>query len=123
MEVSLGVQLLRAFLVGGGICVIGQLLMDAANLTPAHTLSIMVVAGSVLSAFGLYPRLADYAGFGASLPISSFGNTMVEGAREAVSGGGGFFGIFQGMLTQVSAGIAAAVVFGMAVALVFKPRS
>ena len=123
MEVSLGVQLLRAFLIGGGICVIGQLLMDAAALTPAHTLSIMVTAGSITGALGWYPKLVEYAGFGACLPISSFGNTMVEGAREAIAGGGGFFGIFQGILVPVSAGITAAVVCGMLTALLFKPHS
>ena len=115
-------QLLRAFVVGGFICVIGQLLMDVANLTPAHTLSILVVAGSVLSIFGIYPALVDFAGAGATLPISSFGNTLVEGARQGAASNG-FLGIFTGMLGPVSAGVTAAVVFGMLTALVFKPHS
>lgn len=122
METDLGMQLLRAFVIGGFICVIGQLLMDVANLTPAHTLSILVVAGSVLSIFGIYPALVDFAGAGATLPISSFGNTLVEGARQGAASNG-FFGIFTGMLGPVSAGVTAAVVFGMLTALVFKPHS
>ena len=72
-------QFFRAFVIGGAICVIGQLLFDVANLTPAHTMSVLVVAGSILGVLGLYPLLVDFAGFGAMLPISSFGNTLVEG--------------------------------------------
>ena len=122
METELITQLWRAFLIGGGICVIGQLLMDVANLTPAHALSLLVIAGSILSIFGIYPKMAEFAGFGATLPISSFGNTLVEGARQGLAAHG-FFGIFSGMLGPVSAGVTAAVVFGFLAALVFRPRS
>ncbi|NLF79780.1 MAG: stage V sporulation protein AE [Clostridia bacterium] len=115
-------QLLKAFLVGGGICLIGQLLFDVANLTPAHTMSILVIGGSILSGLGVYPLLADFAGFGAMLPISSFGNTLVQGARAGAESHG-FFGIFSGLLKQVSAGISAAVIFGFLAALFFKPKS
>ena len=108
-------QFFRAFVIGGAICVIGQLLFDVANLTPAHTMSILGV-------LGLYPLLVDFAGFGAMLPISSFGNTLVEGAKEGAASGG-FWGIFTGLIKQVSAGVTAAVVFGFFTALVFKPKS
>ena len=122
MEVSFAVQLLRAFLVGGMICLVGQLLLDIASLTPAHTLSLMVTAGSVLSVCGVYPALAEYAGCGATLPISSFGNVMVEGARHGAAAGG-FWGILGGVLAEVSTGITAAIVCGLAAALIFRPRS
>jgi stage V sporulation protein AE len=115
-------QLLKAFLVGGGICLIGQLLFDVLNLTPAHTMSILVISGSILSGLGIYPLLVDFAGFGAMLPISSFGNVLAEGARAGAAEGG-FWGIFSGLLKQVSAGISAAVVFGFLAALFFKPKS
>lgn len=115
-------QLLKAFLVGGGICLIGQLMFDVANLTPAHTMSVLVISGSILSGLGVYPLLADFAGFGAMLPISSFGNTLVQGARAGAEAHG-FFGIFAGLLQQVSTGISAAVVFGFFAALFFKPKS
>lgn len=120
LEEFLG-QFFRAFVIGGAICVIGQLFFDVANFTPAHTLSIFVVAGSVLSVFGVYSILADYAGFGATLPISSFGNLLVEGAQQGAKSGG-FWGIFSGMLKPVSAGITAAVIFGFLIAVVFKPK-
>ena len=115
-------QFFRAFVIGGAICVIGQLLFDVANLTPAHTMSVLVVAGSILGVLGLYPLLVDFAGFGAMLPISSFGNTLVEGAKEGAASGS-FWGIFTGLIKQVSAGVTAAVVFGFFTALVFKPKS
>lgn len=115
-------QFFRAFVIGGAICVIGQLLFDIANLTPAHTTSILVISGSILSVFGLYPMLVDFAGFGAMLPIASFGNMLVEGAQAgAISDG--FWGILGGMLKQVSAGLSATVIFGFLIALVFKPKS
>lgn len=112
----------RAFLVGGLICLLGQILFDICNLTPAHTMSILVTLGSVLGVLGLYPKLADFAGFGATLPIVSFGNTLTEGAMEGAKAHG-FWGIFAGMLEPVSAGVAAAVVFGFLVALAFKPKA
>jgi len=113
---------LRAFAVGGLICVVGQLLFDVANLTPAVTMSILVTAGSILGIFGLYPALVDFAGFGARLPIVNFGSALVEGARQGAQSGG-FLGLLMGMLKPVSAGLAAAVCAGFAVALVFRPRS
>ena len=112
----------KAFLVGGGICVVGQLLLDAANLTPANTMSVLVTTGSVTGALGWYGKLADWAGFGAKLPISSFGNTLTKGAMEGAAQGG-FWGLFSGMLTPVSTGITAAVVWGFLVALLFRPKA
>ncbi len=118
----MALDLLRAFLIGGGICIIGQLLFDIFKLTPAHTMCALVAAGSLLGGLGWYPKLAEYAGFGASLPISSFGNTLVKGALEGASQSG-FWGIFSGMMGPVSAGISAAVVFAFLAALFFRPQS
>lgn len=112
----------RALIIGGLFCVAGQLLFDLANLTPAHTMSVLVSLGSLLAIFGLYPALVDFAGFGASLPIVNFGNILVEGAREGAASGG-FLGILTGMLKPASAGIAAAVVFGFIIALLCKPNA
>ena len=112
----------RAFLVGGAICLFGQLLFDAANLTPASTMSVLVTAGSILAIFGWYPDLVDFAGFGARLPIVNFGNLLVEGAKNGAENGG-FLGLLTGMLKPVSAGVSAPVIFGFAVALLFRPKS
>ncbi len=114
--------LLKAFLVGGGLCLAGQLLMDLGNLTPAHTMSVLVSAGAITGALGWYEKLAEWAGFGARLPISSFGNTLVRGALAGASQYG-FWGIFTGMLGPVSAGVSAAVAFGFLAALVFRPKA
>ncbi|MDO4733161.1 MAG: stage V sporulation protein AE [Bacillota bacterium] len=122
MSADLWLQLLKAALLGGGICLLGQLLFDLAKLTPAHTMSILVSAGALLGGLGLYDKLVAWAGFGAKLPISSFGNTLVQGALEAVEKEG-FIGIFSGMLTAVSTGVAGAVIFGFLIALVFRPKA
>ena len=114
-------QFFRALLIGGLLCTAGQLLFDLANLTPAHTMSILVSTGSLLAICGIYPALVDFAGFGASLPILNFGNLLVSGAREGALADG-FLGILTGMLKPVSAGITAAVVFGFLVALFCKPK-
>lgn len=116
------IELLKAFIIGGAICVIGQLLFDIFKLTPAHTMCILVTAGSILGAFGIYQKLVDYAGFGASLPIVSFGNALVKGALEGMADNG-FLGIFQGILGGVSSGVAAAVVFAFIVATIFRSQA
>ena len=121
MNGELAAALLKSFVVGGCICVIGQLLFDAAKLTPAHTMSILVTAGALLGAFGIYDKLVDFAGEGAALPIVSFGNTLVTSAMEGAAESG-FFGIWSQMLADVSTGIAAAVFFAFATALIFKPH-
>ncbi len=110
-----------AFVIGGLICVIGQLMFDVANLTPAHTLSIMVVAGAVLAGFGLYDPLIDFAGAGATIPITSFGNSLVHGAMTEAEKHG-LVGVLTGMFEVTSSGISAAIVFGFIGALLFKPK-
>lgn len=112
----------RAFLVGGAVCLIGQLLFDAAHLTPAHTMSVLVCGGSVLGALGLWPRLSDFAGYGAALPIVNFGSMLTEGALRGAAKDG-FIGLFTGMYRTVSAGMTAAVAAGFAVALLFRPKA
>lgn len=110
------VQYLYAFLVGGAICLIGQILIDKTKLTPARILTGYVVAGVVLSAIGIYQPLVDFAGAGASVPLSGFGNLMAQGVKEAVDKEGAL-GILKGALTAGSAGITAAVVFGLIASL------
>lgn len=112
---------LLAFLVGGVICVIGQLLMDLTPLTPAHVLVLFVVAGAILSGLGLYQPLADWGGAGATVPLLGFGHTLVTGTLEDVSKFG-FWGIFTGALRSSAAGVLSAVVFGFIMAVIFNPR-
>ncbi|QRG66782.1 stage V sporulation protein AE [Brevibacillus choshinensis] len=110
-----------AFLVGGTICLIGQFLMDVVKLTPAHTMSSLVVAGAVLDGVGLYEPLINFAGAGATVPITSFGNALVHGAM-AEAEQNGLVGIITGIFEVTSAGISAAIVFGFIMALVFRPK-
>ena len=110
-----------AFLVGGGICVIGQLLMDIFKLTPAHTMCTLVVIGAVLGGLGLYEPLIKFAGAGASVPISSFGNSLLKGALFEAERDG-IIGVITGIFEVTSAGISAAIIFGFLGALLFKPK-
>ena len=110
-----------AFIVGGLICVAGQLLLDVGKFTPAHTISIMVVAGAVLAGFDLYEPLIDFAGAGATVPITSFGNSLVHGAM-AEAEQTGLVGILTGIFEVTSAGISAAIIFGFIAALLFKSK-
>lgn len=110
-----------AFVVGGLICVFAQLLMDIWKLTPAHVMCTLVVMGSVLGGLGLYDRLIDFAGAGATVPIISFGNSLVNGALNEAEKHG-VIGVITGMFEITSAGISSAVVFGMIGALLFKAR-
>ena len=112
---------ITAFIVGGLICVIGQLLFDVAKLTPAHTLCILVVAGSVLDGLGLYEPLIDFAGAGATVPITSFGNALTHGAM-AEAEKHGFVGVLTGMFEVTSSGISSAILFGFIAAVIFKPK-
>ena len=114
-------KFLWAFIVGGFICVIGQILMDGLKLTPAHTMVTLVVAGAVLGGFGLYEPLVKFAGAGASVPISSFGNSLVKGALQEAEKTG-LVGVLTGIFKITSAGISAAIIFGFLSALLFKPR-
>ncbi len=110
-----------AFIIGGLICVIGQLLMDVFKLTPAHTMCTLVVAGAILGGLGLYEPLVKFAGAGASVPISSFGNQLVKGAlQEAESTG--IIGVLTGIFEITSAGISSAIIFGFLAALIFRPK-
>ena len=109
----------KAFAVGGLLCVIGQVLIDYTKLTPARILTSYVVAGLVLGALGLYQPLVDWAGAGASVPLTGFGNTLAKGVKQAVDKDG-LVGVFTGGLTASAGGICAAVVFGLIVALLFK---
>ncbi|MED1789136.1 stage V sporulation protein AE [Brevibacillus laterosporus] len=111
-----------AFIVGGIICVIGQLLMDVAKLTPAHTMSTLVVVGAIMDGLGWYEPLIKWAGAGATVPITSFGNALVHGAMAEMQRDG-IIGIITGIFEVTSAGISAAIIFGFLGALVFKPKS
>jgi stage V sporulation protein AE len=110
-----------AFLVGGAICVVGQLLFDVAKLTPAHTMASLVVAGAILDAFGLYDPLIDFAGAGATVPITSFGNALVHGALSELQKDG-WIGVITGIFTVTSAGVSAAIVFSFLAALAVRPK-
>ncbi|ARA97450.1 stage V sporulation protein AE [Geobacillus thermodenitrificans] len=110
-----------AFVVGGLICVIGQILMDVFKLTPAHTLTILVVTGAILDGLGLYEPLIDFAGAGATIPITSFGNSLVHGAMQEAEKHG-IVGVLTGMFEVTSVGISAAIVFGFIGALLFRPK-
>ncbi|NGQ97240.1 stage V sporulation protein AE [Brevibacillus sp. SYP-B805] len=112
---------LWAFLVGGSICLLGQFLMDVVRLTPAHTMSALVVAGAILDGLGLYEPLIDFAGAGATVPITSFGNALVHGAM-AEAERHGLVGVITGIFEVTSAGISAAIVFGFFASLVFRPK-
>lgn len=114
-------KFILAFLIGGLICVVGQLIMDVLKVTPAHVTCTLVVIGAILGGFGLYDPLVKLAGAGAFLPISSFGNTLVTGALIDAEKTG-FIGIFTGLLKTVSAGMSAAITFGFIDALIFKPK-
>lgn len=113
-----------AFVVGGLICVIGQLLMDLtrSSITPAHILVGYVTGGVLLSAIGLYQPLVDLAGAGATIPLSGFGHSLAQGAIKAVEQKG-LLGAFSGGIESTAVGVAAAVVFGYAFAVLFNPRS
>ena len=114
-------EIIKAFLVGGAICAVGQLFIDFTKLTPARILTGYVVVGVVLSALGLYRPLADFAGAGASVPLTGFGHALAEGMRKAVDENG-FAGVFTGELTAAAGGIAAALLAGLAASLVFRQR-
>lgn len=112
-------EYLKAFLVGGAFCAIGQLLIDLTKLTPARILVSYVVAGVVLGGLGVYQPLVDFAGAGATVPLTGFGNLLAKGVKKAIDTDG-FLGIFTGGFTSSAAGITAAVLFGLIVALIFK---
>ena len=111
---------LKVFLVGGALCAIGQVLIDYTKLTPARILVAYVVSGVILGAIGVYQPLVEFAGAGASIPLTGFGYLLSKGVKEAVAANG-FMGIFTGGLSATAAGISAAIIFGFLMALIFKP--
>ncbi|NLZ93363.1 MAG: stage V sporulation protein AE [Firmicutes bacterium] len=114
-------KFLIAFVVGGAICVVGQILLDVFRLTPAHMTVTLVVVGAILGGLGLYEPLVKFAGAGATIPISSFGNSLVKGAlAEAESTG--LVGVLTGIFEVTSAGISSAIIFGFLASLLFKPK-
>ncbi len=115
-------EYLWAFLVGGVLCLIGQLLIDLTKLTPARILTSYVVAGVILGALGLYEPLVNLAGGGATVPLTGFGYLLSKGVREAVDQSG-LIGAFMGGFTSAAAGISAAIFFGLLAALAFKSGS
>lgn len=114
-------EYLWAFVIGGAFCVVGQLLIDFTKLTPARILVGYVVAGVIISALGLYQPLVDFAGAGATVPLTGFGHLLAKGVRQAI-GSDGFIGILTGGLTAAAGGIAASVFFGYVVSLIAKPK-
>lgn len=115
-------SLIKAFVIGGAICVIGEVLVLKTKVTPARILVGYIVAGVVLSAVGLYGPLAEFAGAGATVPLTGFGHALTNGVKKAVQEIG-LMGAFTGGLTATAAGIAAAVFFGAMAALLFKPKA
>lgn len=111
----------KAFLVGGALCLIGQILIDKTKLTPARILVSYVVAGVFLGAVGLYPKLIEFAGAGASVPLTGFGSLLAKGVKEAVMKDG-FLGIFTGGLKAAAGGITAAIIAGLVASFLFKAR-
>ncbi len=112
---------IKAFIIGGLLCVIGQVLIDKTKLTPARILVSYVVIGVLLGAVGLYEPLAEFAGAGATVPLTGFGYSLAKGVREAVDRDG-FLGIFTGGLKSTAGGITAAITGGLLVSLIFRPK-
>lgn len=113
---------LKAFLVGGAICAIGELLVLRTKLTPARILVGYIIAGVILSAVGLYAPIVDFAGAGATVPLTGFGHALAQGVKHAVEESG-LIGAFTGGLSATAGGITAAILFGTLVALLFKPHA
>lgn len=114
-------EYVKAFVTGGILCMLGQLLIDRTKLTPARILSAYVVAGVLLGAVGLYPKLVEFAGAGATVPLLGFGNLLAKGVREAVAEEG-LLGALTGGLKAASGGITAAIFFAFLMAVLFHPK-
>jgi stage V sporulation protein AE len=114
-------EYIKAFIVGGLLCVVGQILIDKTKLTPARILVSYVVIGVFLAAVGLYEKLVDFAGAGAAIPLTGFGNSLAKGVREAINESG-FLGILTGGLKATAGGIAAAIISGLLASFIFKPK-
>ena len=112
---------IKAFLIGGLLCLIGQILIDKTKLTPARILVSYVIIGVILGAIGVYQPLVDFAGAGATVPLTGFGNTLAKGVKEAIQEDG-FLGIFTGGLKAAAGGITAAITAGLLASLIFKAK-
>lgn len=115
------IDLIKAFAVGGGICLIGQILIDLTKLTPGRILVLFVTAGVVLTAFGIYEPLAEWAGAGATVPLTGFGYLMAKGVESAIKEQG-IRGILTGAMTAASGGITAAILCGLISSFIAKPN-
>lgn len=115
------ISLLKAFVVGGVICVVGQILIDKTKLTPARILVLFVTLGAILGGLGIYQYLVDFAGAGATVPLTGFGNNLAKGAIEGVKNSG-LIGAFTGGIKNAAGGIAAAIFFGYIASLIAKPK-
>ena len=113
---------LKAFLIGGILCVIAQILIDKTKLTPAYILVGYVCGGVLLNALGIYPRLVKWAGAGATVPLTGFGNTLAEGVKKAIQEDGPF-GIIYGGISATAAGITAAILFALLWSILFKSKN
>ena len=112
---------IKAFLVGGIICVIGQVLIDKTKLTSARILVLFVVLGCILGGIGIYPKIVDFAGAGATIPLLGFGNNLAKGVINEVNNVG-FIGIFSGGIKSAATGITASIAFAFIMALIFNPK-
>ncbi len=115
-------MILKAFLVGGLICTLGQIVLDKTRYTPAHLSVFLVVTGSILTALGIYDWLIDFAGAGVGIPVSNFGYILTKGVLIEAERDG-FLGLFRGVLEVASAGVSASVIFGFLIAVFFKPKN
>lgn len=115
-------EFIKAFIVGGLICVVGQILMDTTKLTPARILVTFVTIGAILGAFGLYEKLVEFAGAGATVPLPGFGNSLAKSAIKEVKESG-LLGAFTGGIKGTAAGITASIFFGYLMAVIFNPKT
>ena len=114
-------DILKAFLIGGAICVVGQLLIDLTKMTAARVLVLFVVIGCILGGLGLYERFVDFAGAGATIPLPGFGYILSKGVKKAVDERG-ILGVLTGGFTAMAGGVTAAIVFGYLASLIFNPK-
>ena len=114
-------EYVKAFIVGGIICILVQILMDNTKLQPGRIMGILVISGAVLGALGIYEKIADFAGCGATVPLSGFGFTLWKGMKEAIAQHG-FLGLFEGGFTAAAVGTSAALIFSYLASLIFQPK-
>lgn len=115
-------EIIRAFIIGGIICLIGQIIMDTTKLTPAHVLVLFVTSGVILTAIGVYEPIVQFGGAGATVPLPGFGYALGKGVIEAVKKDG-LIGAFTGGITATAGGVAAAIFFGYIMAVIFNPKT